>query len=91
MEQPSTIDTGDVVLHVPTGEEWLVAYVKGDRLAWCGWPCGEAAIADCTLLSKAPEKGRAELLASMAAITESDPRATYARNRLADAAAVGPA
>ena len=36
-----TIDTGDTVKHGPTGETWVVAYVQGDRLAWCGWPEGE--------------------------------------------------
>lgn len=38
------IDTGDTVKHKPTGEEWLVAGVKGDRLMWCGWPEGWAAV-----------------------------------------------
>jgi hypothetical protein len=47
------IDTGDYVRHGPAGEEWVVAYVRGDRLAWCGWPSGLAALADCTLIEKA--------------------------------------
>ena len=32
------IDTADHVHHAPSGEDWVVAYVRGDRLAWCGWP-----------------------------------------------------
>jgi hypothetical protein len=42
----TTIDTADHVLHGPSGETWVVAYVEGDRLAWCGWPEGEAKLAD---------------------------------------------
>jgi len=44
-----TIRTGDRVLHRPSGEHWLVAYVQDDRLAWCGWPEGEARLEDCEL------------------------------------------
>lgn len=45
-----TFRCGDIVKHGPTGEEWLVAYVDGEHLAWCGWPEGEARVADCTLV-----------------------------------------
>lgn len=41
-----SIRTGDTVLHKPSGEKWLVAYVQGEYLAWCGWPEGEARLAD---------------------------------------------
>ena len=41
---------GDIVLHRPSGEEWLVAYVDGDDLAWCGWPDGVARTSDCDLV-----------------------------------------
>lgn len=40
---------GDIVHHDPTGEDWVVAYVDGEYLAWCGWPEGEAKAADCWL------------------------------------------
>jgi hypothetical protein len=43
------IRAGDTVHHEPTGEDWVVAYVDGDYLAWCGWPAGEAKISDCWL------------------------------------------
>lgn len=76
-------DTGDIVLHTPTGEEWLVAYVNGDRLAWCGWPEGEAKTGDCILLKKATEEGRTDLLQSMARMTGTDQRKIYAQQRLA--------
>jgi len=61
------IDTGDAVKHGPTGETWLVAYVEGDRLAWCGWPEGFADLADCTLTRKATPEQRIKLLREMAA------------------------
>lgn len=75
-----TIDTGDFVRHGPTGEEWVVAYVQGDRLAWCGWPEGEARLADCTLLQKASDEYRAKILNELAESTGA--RARYARHRL---------
>lgn len=40
---------GDIVHHEPTGEDWVVAYVDGEYLAWCGWPAGEAKMDDCWL------------------------------------------
>lgn len=80
------IDTADHVHHAPSGETWVVAYVKGDRLAWCGWPQGLANLADCALVKKATEAERDKLLHDMASINESDTRATYARQRLADMA-----
>lgn len=80
------IDTADHVLHAPSGESWVVAYVRGDRLAWCGWPQGEAALADCTLLKKATDAERDKLLREMADSGSNDMRVTYARQRLAQAA-----
>ena len=55
------IDTGDHVHHGPTGEDWVVKYVRGDKLSWCGWPPGEANLADCTLIRKASPEEREEL------------------------------
>lgn len=78
----SEIDTGDIVRHEPTGEEWVVAYVKGERLAWCGWPEGEAKLSDCTLVKKATDQSRDSLLKDMAEIAGGDARARYARERL---------
>ena len=35
------IDTGDHVHHAPSGEDWVVAYVRGDRIIYCCFPdCG---------------------------------------------------
>jgi hypothetical protein len=43
------IRAGDIVHHEPTGEDWVVAYVDGECLGWCGWPAGEAKLSDCWL------------------------------------------
>lgn len=77
----AAIDTGDHVRHEPTGETWVVACVQGDRLSWCGWPEGAAALSDCTLTKKATPEERADLLARLAAINGPDHRAVYARTR----------
>ncbi len=78
----SPIDTGDTVFHEPTGETWLVALVRDGRLSWCGYPEGTADLADCSLLSKAPDEDRERLLRELAAIDGSDHRARYAQARL---------
>lgn len=82
MAETLTIDMGDVVLHGPTGERWVVAYVRNGYLAWCGWPCGEAKLSDCTLVEPASDEARIKLLNEMASMSEDDPRRSYARRRL---------
>ena len=42
--------TGDTVHHQPSGETWIVAYVDGEYMAWCGWPEGEARTEDCEVV-----------------------------------------
>lgn len=80
-----TIDTGDAVRHGPTGEEWLVARVEGNRLSWCGWPPGGwTELADCTLVRKATQESRAKLLEDLAA--GDGPHAAWAKSVLAPTA-----
>lgn len=81
-EKDMGIDTGDTVKHKPTGEEWLVAGVKGDRLMWCGWPEGWAALTDCELVEKATPAARDKLLHELAAMQGHDIRKSYAMQRL---------
>lgn len=83
------IETGDIVHHAPTGEEWLVAYVEGDRLCACGWPETIAKLSDCTLVSKAEEDVREQLIKGLAAMTgqEYDSRRSWARHYLSKAQA----
>lgn len=75
------IDTGDHVHHAPSDETWVVAFVDGDRLYWCGWPEGTAALADCTLVRKATAEQRHSVLLDMA--KGSGVRASYAQRALA--------
>lgn len=78
-----TIDTGDVVRHVPTGEKWVVAFVKDGDLSWCGWPEGWAKLSDCILIKKATAEERLKLLKEMANMQgDQDHRARYARAEL---------
>ncbi len=77
------IDTGDTVLHQPTGETWTVACVEGGRLSWCGWPEGTADLADCELTAKATPEQRDETLRQLAATGGDDHRQRYAARRLA--------
>lgn len=76
-----SIDTGDTVFHRPTRETWLVAHVDGDRLYWCGWPEGTAAVCDCLLVDKAMPATRYGLLVEMAAGREGT-RARMAQEKL---------
>lgn len=75
-----TIDTGDFVFHRPTRETWIVAYVRGDALSYCGWPDGLARLADCLLVHKASQQERTDTLKTLAA--SSGHRAEYARRVL---------
>lgn len=77
-----SIDTGDVVRHEPSGEEWLVAFVRGDNLCACGWPCSFTELKHCTLVKKATAQERADLLKQMADMNGDDPRKSYARAAL---------
>lgn len=78
----SKIDTGDRVFHGPTKETWLVAFVDGEHLYYCGWPEGRARLSDCTLVDKATTERRHRLLLDMQ--HTSGPRGSYARRVLAD-------
>lgn len=46
------IKPGDVVLHKPSGERWVVAYAdyERDELSWFGWPEGYAKLSSCELV-----------------------------------------
>ena len=74
--------TGDHVLHRPSGEKWVVAYVRGDDLAWCGWPSGLARASDCEIVKLATHDESKALLKEMAAMSESDHRRSFARRAL---------
>lgn len=81
-EKAMDIDTGDTVLHRPTGEEWLVAGVENGRLMWYGWPPGTADVADCELIRKATTTERDKLLHELADMRNDDKRRRLARSVL---------
>lgn len=81
-QQEQQIDTGDHVHNAPSGEDWVVAYVRGDRLCACGWPQTLAALSDCRLIRKATPADRDQLLRDMARNIDDD-RGSYARERIA--------
>lgn len=82
-EDRRMIDTGDTVLHKPTGERWVVAFVQNGRLSWCGWPEGTADLADCELVEAATDERRVRLLNEMASMgSQDDSRCRFARWRL---------
>lgn len=77
---------GDVVLHKPSGEHWVVAAVSTDqepqhrRLLCCGWPESQALFSECELVEAASdEKARKTTLAALAG---SDARAAWAEDRI---------
>lgn len=73
---------GDKVKHGPTGETWVVAYVDGEYLAWCGWPEGEARVSDCTLVEACSDEEHHRWLKEVAA--SSGIRASKAKAALAE-------
>lgn len=78
----SEIQTGDVVMHRPTGERWVVACVENGRLSWCGWPEGMVPVGECELKEKASDEERYKLLRELASMNGDDHRKRYAERVL---------
>ncbi len=76
-------NTGDTVLHKPTGAFWVVAINEGDRLTFCGWPLATANPDHCKLFGKASPGKRLEVLHDLARLQ--DRRGDYARAELSKA------
>ena len=79
-EQPPRC--GDHVYHEPTEEEWVVAHVDGDKLAWCGWPAGMANLSDCKVIMRCSDEEHMKLVNEIANISSDDFRGTHARRYL---------
>jgi len=56
--------SGDVVLHRPSGEKWVLAYAEGEEVSACGWPFSIARAADCDLVKAATDEQHIAMLAS---------------------------
>jgi hypothetical protein len=80
--EAAAIDTADHIHHEPSGEEWLVAYVRGDHVVCCGWPESAAKLSDCRLVRKASRAERHCLLIDMAGSGAGGSRGSYAIWRL---------
>lgn len=74
--------TADHVLHKPSGETWVVAYVEGDDLVACGWPLTMVPVSDCELVKAATDEDNEKLLKKMSVMLRSDPRCYYAKAEL---------
>ena len=74
------IDTGDAILHKPTGETWLVSHCENGYVTCCGWPESSAPVGYCELKRKATPEQRLRLLNDLAKGTGR--RATHAQHTL---------
>ena len=56
--------TGDIVLHQPSSEEWVVAWAdhQSGYMAPCGWPTCQARISDCTIVGAATDDASDKLI-----------------------------
>lgn len=74
---------GDVIKHVPTDEEWLLACdEEGGRVVCCGWPETMAEATDCTLVEAATDEERTEMLKVVASSCADQIRGRRAKRQL---------
>lgn len=89
--QPKPYRTGDVIRHIPSGEEWLVADVTSTHIGCAGWPHTLAPFGDVELVEAATDAYHLEMLQRMADMSSPDPRRSYAQDVLAKMAGTPPA
>jgi hypothetical protein len=67
---------GDLVLHRPSGETWVIAYADPvqDVIAWAGWPNGQARLSDCEVVRRFGDAAHAQAVAAWAASGHDDGR-----------------
>ena len=65
---PRPLRTADTVLHRPSGETWVLAYVDHPTGYVCpmGWPFCEAALADCEPVKRADDNAYLDAVADLA-------------------------
>jgi len=85
MSEPNVIDSGDFVIHKPSGDIWRVAYVKD------GWLFKSASfrrvnLSDCVLHIKAMKKHRLDELTAIAGMQTATEHVLHARDVLEDEA-----
>lgn len=73
----------DTVLHLPTGEKWVLATDQVDKhVTWCGWPEGTALANDCKLVKRSSDKERHDMLVTWSEKTGNDLRIRWAKSIL---------
>ena len=86
MSDPDVIDTGDFVIHKPSGEIWGVAYVK-DGWLFKSVSFRRVNLSDCVLHIKAMRQHRLDELAAIAGMQTVTEHVLHARATLEDEAA----
>jgi hypothetical protein len=79
-EQPPRC--GDHVHHEPSGEDWVVAHVSNDMLAWCGWPGGMTKLSECRVIKRCSDEEHLKLVNEIANMSDGDFRGEHARRYL---------
>ena len=91
LQSQPTYRTGDVIRHIPSGEEWLVATADARHVSPCGWPYGLARLDEVELVEAATDEAHLKLLQELANMSVPDPRRSYAQDVLAKMAGTPPA
>lgn len=78
INKDETIDTGDIIKHIPSGETWVVAYERNGEVCCCGWPESFADTSDCVLIEHATKEKKISTLNEMSKLDTSDSRGRYA-------------
>ena len=66
---------GDIVIHKPSGEQWLVARVCEDgSIIAAGWPCTYGESKDIDLTESCSDQVHEDLVASLRNLPSDDPR-----------------
>lgn len=61
-----TFRTGDVILHKPSGEKWIVAWGNDREVICCGWPESFADTLDCEMINPATDREHWRLVEEVA-------------------------
>lgn len=80
-----TVKPGDVVRHLPSGEEWIVGAVNIARpteFVPLGWPMSIENTAECELIYSCSEERALKTLKDCAELRDGDIRGIWAREAL---------
>jgi len=80
----SDFDTGDVFVHVPSGDVYIVACVHDDIIRTAGVPEKMFGVTDCAMKDKATDQQFRQALSNLAAASSNNHRPVCARQRLGE-------